>query len=286
MPPLDPAEGSTSISDGPSDEEMTDFLDDELGSVDDESEEDPDEEEADEDESDESDEDESDEDDDADADEDDDSDEEGDEEGDDVDPRLAAAERRAAEAEAVMQRFQTQVVPQAAAIVQAEIQRAQTATRLVQLRASMTDEEWQGFTQRLMSGFNDARVRQADQMVARLTREQQEREFYEAEVEAQDTLIERVNQEIKLNPLEKQALENTANAVQFQATFRAIMEHRRAQTEPARKAKREQRRANGSDRLPPRSNGASQRRVSGKGQSDDYNNYTDVDAMLDDVLAG
>lgn len=284
VPPLDPADGSASISDGPSDEEMTDFLDDELGIVDDESEEEPGDESEEEEESDESDEDESDESDDEDGGEGDDSDE-GDEE-DDVDPRLAAAERRAQEAEAVLQRFQSQVVPQAAAIVQQEIERAQTATRLVQLHASMTAEEWQQFTQQLRAGWDNQRVQQADRMVAQLTRERQEREFYEAELTAQDTLIARVDEEIKLNPLEKQALENTANAVQFQATFRAIMAHRRAQTEPARKAKREQRKANGSDRLPPRSNGASQRRVNGKGQSDDYNNYTDVDAMLDDVLAG
>jgi hypothetical protein len=285
------------------DAELDDFWETEVGAVEDtgrEDAEEPEDDVADDDES--SDYDDEDDEDDAefsddeadDEEDDDDEDDDGDDEPEETPQEILARERAqlAQQAQAAADALKKKFDEEAAAVLQ-EKKRLDTAQQLIQLRATMNDEDWQKFTGRLFQGFaafqqkeKDTELQRAKTVIQAFARRDEMIESQAAQTAMREAALTKAREIItgksngQLDPVEERLLQ-TAGPDQFMGAIESIQARRQGMTEPARQALRERRQAKQSDRTPLRSTNGS------NGRSDDYDNF-DPDAFddyVDDVFA-
>lgn len=216
--------------------------------------------------------------------EDEDADESDDEDEDDddlPDPRDLKRQLDALTAEREREREQ---VKQALTAVTAEQQRQAVATTLLEIKERMTTAEWTAFSAQLTEGYKDHQIRALRQEIAQRDQAVQDQQFYAAENAALDQIISELGKELKgnLSDLEETVIRQSRDVAELDANIRRIVTARRQMTEPARRAKAEQRRQSGADRAGLRQSGGA------KASAKTYDNFDpkQFDAYMDDVLAG
>lgn len=220
------------------------------------------------------------------ADDDDGEDEDGD--GDEEDEDDALPDPR--ELQRQLQELQTQreqeraQVQQTLSTLTAERQRVATAETLLEIKDRLTASEWQQLSTQLTEGYKDHTIRSLQAQIAERDQAEQEQQFLAAENDALEQIITQLGKELHspLSDLEQTVLRQSADAGQLDQNIRTIVAHRRQMTEPARRAKAQQRRDRGADRSGVRSSGGA------RPPAKDYDNYdpSQFDRYVDDVLAG
>lgn len=215
------------------------------------------------------------------------------EDEDDEEPEETPAERRAREAEEQLARIRQEreaEQQEAAAVERATA--VVTGLKELKTRADAYDEangqavgtSWTALSHHLKEGYKDHVIAQQAQQLRSvaerdaITRDQAE------ENRAFSHFYNEIDRRLKLNPVEAAYLGRASTPPEFEAAVNLILDHRGDRTKPAREAqakRRDERRKSGADRTGVRGSGSARKAKA----TDEHENYTDLDGILDEALA-
>lgn len=213
-----------------------------------------------------------------------------DDEADD-DDELAGLDEQPTDAIPTAVQQQLAQLQQAVLIQQRQVQQQQRAYEVLgRLRTirddyiSKDDEPgWNTFQTKLVGGFKDHLLQNALGALQQFGEQTRQARLADAEGQAQQAAIEHFNTKFNgFSNTERLTLRMTRTPDEFMAALRTIKADRKAQTEPARRELRQRREQFRADAGGARNRGNG----GGRGSADNnYNNFRDLDAYLDDVLS-
>lgn len=135
---------------------------------------------------------------------------------------------------------------------QTEIRRQQTMNRLMEMRDSMTPDEWANTQSQLLAGY----ATHLQQTIGNIQQQAAEQQFRAAEHDAREYALTYLTEKLKPNRTEMAALRICETPMQMKRLVEEIKQTRKERTAAARGALREQRLANGADVTGGRGRGA------------------------------